>query len=196
MISSHPPPQPQLSPRSGKAPTTTNTTGLHGHRHHPTASSSSSSTIHNHNHTGSGSSFNKISTASTVHSSFTNNGNSSSSNTANGNAMGSGTGNNSVLKRGDACLFCRKRKLKCDAGESISPPVVWDWIGCTILWVGSSLEVERWRRWRKREAGVSTWKVEIETEIEFESDMNIEYQRSRCSSIEREMQTSKVAMGG
>jgi hypothetical protein len=135
MISSHPPPQPQhqLSPRSGKAPTVTNTTGLHGHRHHPTAPSSSSSTTI-HNHTGSG----------TVHSSFTNNGNSSSSN--NGNAMGSGTGNNSVLKRGDACLFCRKRKLKCDAGESISPPVVWDWIGCTILWVGSSLEVERWRR--------------------------------------------------
>jgi hypothetical protein len=25
-----------------------------------------------------------------------------------------------VLKRGDACLFCRKRKLKCDAGESRS----------------------------------------------------------------------------
>jgi hypothetical protein len=34
----------------------------------------------------------------------------------------------------------------------------------------------------------STWKVEIETEIEMESDMNIEYQRSRCSSIEREKQ--------
>ncbi|KAG7531718.1 hypothetical protein FFLO_04160 [Filobasidium floriforme] len=133
MISSHPPPQPQprpqpqLSPRSGKAPsaTTTNTTtmGLHGHRHHPTASSSSSSTTtifnHNHNHTGSG----------TVHShsSLTNKGNISSSNHGNangtgsgngsgsGNGNGSGTGNHNVLKRGDACLFCRKRKLKCDA---------------------------------------------------------------------------------
>jgi hypothetical protein len=57
----------------------------------------------------------------------------------------------------------------------------------------------RWRGGDDRERGregVSTWKVEIETEIEFESDMNIEYQRSSCSLIEREMQTLKVAMGG
>lgn len=68
-------------------------------------------------------------------------------NNGNGGNIGSGNGgSNSVLKRGDACLFCRKRKLKCDAGESISPPVVWDWIGCTTLRVDVPLEVERWRR--------------------------------------------------
>jgi hypothetical protein len=121
MLQSWPPTQQTvqpLSPRSGKA--SSSTRGIHDHRHHPvptisSTSSSSNNVQTNNNHPTTASS------ASTLNNWTDSNSNSKS----NLHSESTGMSSNQVLKRGDACLFCRRRKLKCDAGQSL-PQLTFD----------------------------------------------------------------------